>query len=321
MNIPMLISGIQQLGQVTGANTIAQNIYNRSYQKHLDKNDAFIKSQEEKIRSVDLENAAIRREEAAEKAAEKGHFAEAKANQQAAAASRNAANQHRQNSIALEQEARSSVTASVAAKGLSKAMSLLGGPLGMAFIALQILSTAIGAYNQQQEQMREKESENLQAAQDTVNGHAELYKSWETLADEYKKTGKASDEFRAKSVELAEQLGIEGAAALDTAGQYDALTEAIKRKRDMELKEAIVASEQLQAGATGKLVNDGEWNDGSSIADAEKAMSEAIKTSTFQKGYGRYANLANDEYAEFKDRLKNDLDLADVTNLESFEEA
>ena len=50
-------------------------------------------------------------------------------------------------------------------------------------------------------------------------------------------------------------------------------------------------------------------------------MSEAIKTSTFQKGYGRYVNLANDEYAEFKDRLKNDLDLADVTNLESFEEA
>lgn len=78
-----------------------------------------------------------------------------------------------------------------------------------------------------------------------------------------------SNEFKEKSLSVAESLGIQGASALAASGQWGALAEAIIRARDAENEAAIRANNAIINGQNGKSIEGKEQFNGSAHIDLE----------------------------------------------------
>lgn len=191
MTIPMVVSALQSLGKATGAQMISEKI--------------LTKSKEKSIRMSVLSAQASTAEAQARRAESMGNTVAAQRYRDLAAAKREAA-------IA-------GASASTAAKGLSAVMNAMGGPVGIAVTVLSVLSTVIGGVQQHYEDLKRAEYECAEFANQEANSAIEVTKNWEVLNETYQLTGKASEEFKTQSVQVAEQLGIEGAAALAASEQ------------------------------------------------------------------------------------------------------
>ena len=177
------------------------------------------------------------------------------------------------------------MTAPMAAMGLmdmSKGLHAIGIAEKTANIAAGVLgvitaiASVVSAYKQYKEELYNNEQSSLDEVKKASDETVKSVSNWETLYQAYTKTGEASDEFKKTSAEVADQLGVEGAAALEAAGNYDALAQAIKSKKDAELQKTIdenrnaITSGELSKSINGNLLN------GSLKADRNAAYSNAI---------------------------------------------
>ena len=87
------------------------------------------------------------------------------------------------------------------------------------------------------EKEREAAKENISQTEETINKNGELVNSYYDLVDTYQKTGKGIEDLIAKGKELAETYDDESIRIAALAGDYDTLTEAIRRARVAELEE------------------------------------------------------------------------------------
>lgn len=203
MTLPMVLSGLSELSGRFEKSKIAQN-----------------------LASIASEKNELAQKKSA-KAAKALSIAEAKreaATRKAAAGDTQGAAKSLETAVALEKKAAAATKASAAlnlaskaTSALSKSMAALGGPLGIAMIAFSAISTLLGNYQQQMEDARAKEAETAQEATNTAKTTIDTVSQWEEYNKSFKATGKASEEFKQKSIEVAEQLGIEGAAAMAAA--------------------------------------------------------------------------------------------------------
>lgn len=141
MTIPMVISALQSLGKVTGAQTISNNILKKSIEKSI------------RMSALSAQASA----------------AEAQARKAEAAGNTVAAQKYRDLAVAKKEAAIAGASASTAAKGLSVVMSAMGGPVGIAVAALSVLSTVIGGIQQHYENLKQAEYEHAESARQNAD--------------------------------------------------------------------------------------------------------------------------------------------------------
>lgn len=166
--------------------------------------------------------------------------------------------------------------------GMKNALTALGlanpaiAGITIALGALMAGATAFSAITEHQKQIYDDEQKKLESVKKSTDEAVSAVSSWETLYNTYRKTGEASEEFRNTSLQVAKQLGIEGAAALEAAGNYDILASAIKNKKDKELQAEIDENKKsITSGEISKSLN-GTWNNGNIASDKNKRLDQAF---------------------------------------------
>ena len=105
--------------------------------------------------------------------------------------------------------------ASVGVSMLNKALSVLGGPIGIALTlvasAIGAIASSVGAAN---EEAYNSAKESAQETLDSYNQISESVKSFDSLYKEYKNTGQATSEFIDAANAATEALDVQGASAL-----------------------------------------------------------------------------------------------------------
>lgn len=80
---------------------------------------------------------------------------------------------------------------------------------------------------------------------------------------------------------MAEELGIQGAAAMAAAGEWEALSRAIEETKQQQIEDAIQANNSVLQGQNRKSLMGEEWFNGSAKDDGQTAYANAI-----QNGFG-----------------------------------
>lgn len=156
----------------------------------------------------------------------------------------------------------------------SKAANIATGILA----AITAIATIVSAIQQHQKELYDQEQSSLEEVKKTSDEAVKAVSNWETLYQAYAKTGEASDEFKKTSADVADQLGVEGAAALEAAGNYDVLAKAIRDKKDADLQKTIDENRNaITSGELSKSINGNLFN-GSLKADRDAAYKNAIET-------------------------------------------
>ena len=156
----------------------------------------------------------------------------------------------------------------------SKAANIATGILA----AITAIATIVSAIQQHQKELYDQEQSSLEEVKKTSDEAVKAVSNWETLYQAYAKTGEASDEFKKTSADVADQLGVEGAAALEAAGNYDVLAKAIRDKKDADLQKTIDENRNaITNGELSKSINGNLFN-GSLKADRDATYKNAIET-------------------------------------------
>lgn len=156
----------------------------------------------------------------------------------------------------------------------SKAANIATGILA----AITAIATIVSAIQQHQKELYDQEQSSLEEVKKTSDEAVKAVSNWETLYQAYAKTGEASDEFKKTSADVADQLGVEGAAALEAAGNYDVLAKAIRDKKDADLQKTIDENRNaITNGELSKSINGNLFN-GSLKADRDATYKNATET-------------------------------------------
>lgn len=92
---------------------------------------------------------------------------------------------------------------------------------------------------EQQKKLNDEEIERVNKLQEEADANAKLVDSYMNLYDAYAKTGEGKDQLANATDELVEKYHLEGAALAKLTGDYDALTDSIKKARQQELESLI----------------------------------------------------------------------------------
>ena len=161
--------------------------------------------------------------------------------------------------------------ASNAAGGLSKAFSVLGGPIGVAMIALTALTTALSYYQEQQQQIYDDQKEQATNGLENYNDISSQIDSFQELYKQYQDTGQVSDEFKQSAEAVTEALDDQNAKVALAIGDYEALGEAIS---NADAKQRKMAERDLETflNSTNKESLEGGFLNGSIYADLRTAI-------------------------------------------------
>lgn len=152
--------------------------------------------------------------------------------------------------------------ATYAASDFGASLVTLIGSIGPLVAALGAVAGAIAlvqSHDNAIDDQIKKEKEQVEAATSAADKANDTVSSWQELADTYKSTGNASQEFINKSKEVAESLGVEGAKALEASGNYDKLTQSILAKQDAENQKAIDAAKNANQGGISTELSGGKY--------------------------------------------------------------
>ncbi len=167
---------------------------------------------------------------------------------------------------------------SVAISGLSKVIGALGGPIGVAMLALTAISTVISGVTTAAEEAQRKIVEDAQETQEKAQTNLDSIDNWDQLYQKYRQTGEVTEELTSASYDLSTTLGITGGSALTAAENFETLAQKIKKARDAELDAQIEASDKIIDA--NKDAFTGTWNNGSILKDVKDAYSNVAKTQT-----------------------------------------
>ena len=153
--------------------------------------------------------------------------------------------------------------------------ALEANPIGLVIAALTALTAVIAgviAYQQklikQEIEFNKQEIEKANKIQEEVNENKELYDSYEKLYSQYKNHEIEKDALYDATDKLCEKYNIENSYLAKMTGNYDKLTEAIRRARKAELKSAENATIREIGAAEGNLFSSAKhsWQ-GSVVGD------------------------------------------------------
>lgn len=121
---------------------------------------------------------------------------------------------------AARAEAAGVTVAAGATTALSRATNLLLGPLGLVLMALGAVASAlVNNYIESINEAKQADYEKAESAREAANAAIDTTKDWEELNRVFQLTGDISDEFKQKTLDVAEQLGVQGASAMAAAEQ------------------------------------------------------------------------------------------------------
>ena len=236
--------------------------------------------------------------------------------------------------------------ANVAAKGvraLGAALSWLGGPAGIAaMIAITGISSVLSGISAANEQAY---SDSKTKAEDAVSGYSEIesqVSNFNTLYNDYKETGTASEEFRSSAQELADTLGVQGSNALIATDNFGELASRIEEADAQQRKYAKEDIQSFLAGSNADSLRGGIGN-GSIYQDLRGAISagqgsemwstrqdylgkitKAEADSDPAKAIGAINNLINEYNSEIEDldeQIKQkSLENQDTTDLDNLKQ-
>lgn len=208
----------------------------------------------------------------------------------------------------------SSRIAATAVSGLSKVMTALGGPIGIAMMALSAFSLIVGNIQEHDKALKDAEYEKAESMREAANAAVESTKNWDALNATYQETGKVTEEFKEESLKVAEELGVQGAAAMAAAEQWNALAYAIEETKNKKIDDAIQANNAVLQGQNRKSLLGEEAFSGSLKDDSQKAYRDT--------GASSYVTGAMGEVQEVKDSYINgiikdysDLDKKDIAGI------
>lgn len=208
----------------------------------------------------------------------------------------------------------SSRIAATAVSGLSKVMTALGGPIGIAMMALSAFSLIVGNIQEHDKALKDAEYEKAESMREAANAAVESTKNWDALNATYQETGKVTEEFKEESLKVAEELGVQGAAAMAAAEQWNALAYAIEETKNKKIDDAIQANNAVLQGQNRKSLLGEEAFNGSLKDDSQKAYRDT--------GASSYVTGAMGEVQEVKDSYINgiikdysDLDKKDIAGI------
>lgn len=208
--------------------------------------------------------------------------------------------------------------ASVGVGMLNKALSVLGGPIGIALTlvasAIGAIASAVGAAN---EEAYNSAKESAQETLDSYNQISESVQSFDALYNEYKNTGQASSEFVDSAKAAAEALDVQGASALIAAGNYAILAQKIA---EADAAERESAKEEIQTfldgsnaqSLRGGLGNGSAYSDLLSAVGTEGTLEQrrfggAILDAKAEDSMGKAVGAAKNALKSYNDQLE-DLD-------------
>lgn len=223
--------------------------------------------------------------------------------------------------IALQTEGRaalfagtSSRIAATAVSGLSKVMSALGGPVGIAMMALSAFSLILGKIQEHDKELKDAEYEKAESMRDAADAALESTKNWDALNATYQETGKVTEEFKQESLKVAEELGVQGAAAMAAAEQWNALAYAIEEAKDKKVDDAIKANNAVLQGQNRKSLLGEEAFNGSLKDDSQKAFQDTGALRYVSSGVGE-VTAVNDGYISGIIKDYSDLDKKDIAGI------
>lgn len=183
---------------------------------------------------------------------------------------------------------------SVASKGvnvLGKALSFLGGPIGMAITtAFMAISGVVSAYS---ESVAQAYNDAKDKAAETLSSYQELSSqidSFDTLYKSYEDTGVATDELKDTAQQLADTLDIQGASADIAAGNFEKLAQSIS---DADAEQRKYAERDIESFLSGSNKDSLEGNflgigNGSMYQDLKAAVDLEFE------GAGRNRTISQD---------------------------
>lgn len=266
MTLPMFVSGMSELNQKQQESAKVQKLQTVASKKS---------------------ELALKQQESARKNLQAAEIVEAKAKNASAAGDTRVARQSAIAAQKLREQAAaanlSAIAAQTAARGasvLSKALTVLGGPLGIAMIALGAITTLYGGYEEKINQVKEAEQEKAQASREASSALTEDFDAWSKMNAEFEKTSKASDEYKEASIALAEQLGIENTQIYKNIDAYKGLSTAIKNARETQLQTTIDENQAYIQGTSGKETSEGTWNKKSAVDAYNSEVTAFANTET-----------------------------------------
>lgn len=146
--------------------------------------------------------------------------------------------------------------------------SLLSNPIVLTIAALGALIFAINKYTEARERSikatidaAREERDAALASQEEINDTQELYKTYVSLYDTYKKTSEGKDDLRKSTEELCDALGIEASTLDMLSGKYDNINKEIAKRQKEQAEEALkTAKTGRDAAKTAAMMSNTEVN-------------------------------------------------------------
>ena len=216
-----------------------------------------------------------------------------------------------------------------AVTGLSTALNVSSGIIGLVAIGITALVTALSAYAtasekaaQQEREFYEQQRDNALAIEEENNAIQNLYETYSNYYSTYTQTGENKDELRDATIELCEALNIE----IDTldllSNSYDKVNRKIAEARQKQAKEALdTAKEGIDSAGMALMLNssdasdyDKNWRD--IQFDAGWAGNDEQEVSDFLAK--RLEDLNQDMQVNKSGTISQDFYVNNIKNLEDF---
>ena len=196
--------------------------------------------------------------------------------------------------IATEEEAIATKNAATTTTGLGKAFSFLGGPIGIAVIAIGAIVGALSFFEEQSKQTLENLKEAASESQEKINNIITSSENFDKLYKQYKNTGSVTDELRQATTSLVDELEISGGKALIAAGNYEELAKQINEAKDASLREAA-SNERSLIIEFEKQFDTGNFFDASVSSDVLYNIKNALGAGYMSDIYSQISEIADQE--------------------------
>ena len=188
--------------------------------------------------------------------------------------------------------------------GLSGLGVALSAPQILAVVAaFSALMAVIGGVQQAFENEKQAQMDAMNEAKQTLDTVNSQVSSFDTLYEEYRRTGEVSDALKQSAQELSDTLGVQGGNALIASENFDALASSIYNAQEAAAQNSLDTAIQAQQGTLSKSI-DGGWfqngvmYDGSLESDFFAAMGTNPRESNGTDDISGWSSYFGDEYTE-----------------------
>lgn len=287
MTFPMLINGFSQFKKLSITTGPTQKLLAISNEK------------------------ATKSQEALTDAQRKGALAQA----QLARGSQSGTQKMQAQAAAATRSAIANKAASVAVKGLGKAFSLLGGPIGIAMLAISAITTVISGLSEANKQALEKAKEAASEATEKYTTAKDAQISFEETYKSYQEGTASLEEMQNAAKEVSTVFGdnIDQTAIL--TDNFDALSDSIADATEKEHEQAKDKNQQLIDENKKSLEDNGFLGTGLGNQNAWNDIKNALPGAQTLETYSGYAVAVNTDLGDQIDQMRQSGDIIGAIGL------